>query len=225
MHHDDSAWPLRTNGCCTQDKISEDTGDGELGEARMIFPSLALFSHSCSPNTQCLHQPHYGIAISSTKPITKGEEITITYTNLLGSSVARRSDIQKNWFFDCQCARCLSPDDFGANTDSWKCDDSSCEGWVRPEEERWRCCDCGAETKPSVMSNREQTLEEKLKNINSNTEAEYSIQNIRSFMEEQQIYLHHNHWIMTLARISLVNKDIQNGNDEVVSELIIENCK
>ena len=30
----------------------EDQPDGEVGEVRMLYPSLALFSHSCSPNTQ-----------------------------------------------------------------------------------------------------------------------------------------------------------------------------
>ena len=52
IHHD----LVRTNGCCAQDKISGDDeevgSDGEVGEVRMLFPSLALFSHSCSPNTQ-----------------------------------------------------------------------------------------------------------------------------------------------------------------------------
>ena len=47
---------VRTNGCCAQDKISGDAeeagSDGEVGEVRMLYPSLALFSHSCSPNAQ-----------------------------------------------------------------------------------------------------------------------------------------------------------------------------
>merc|ERR1719362_1644590 len=135
----------------------------------MLYPSLALFSHSCSPNTQTLHQPDYGIAISSTKPILKGEEITITYTNLLGSSEARRRDIQTNWFFDCQCQRCLSLDDFGSNTDSWKCDVTSCDGWIKPAANERICCNCKAETEKSVMNGKENILEEKLMKIISNS--------------------------------------------------------
>ena len=192
----------------------------------MLYPSLALFSHSCAPNTQTLHQPHYGIAISSTKAIPRGEEITITYCNLLGSSIARKRDIQENWFFDCQCQRCLSPDDFGSNTDSWKCDVGSCGGWVKTSAAEQRLCgDCGAETEKSVMKEKEKLLEEKLMKIISNSAADSHIQNIQSFMMEQQSHLHQNHWLMTLARISMVNKDVQNGYDEVISELIIENCK
>ena len=191
----------------------------------MLYPSLALFSHSCAPNTQTLHQPHYGIAISSTKAITRGEEITITYTDLLGSSVARKKDIQENWFFQCQCQRCLSPDDFGSNTDSWKCDVSSCGGWITSSANQSLCCDCGAETEKSVMNKKEKLMEEKLMKIINNSEDASHIQNIQSFMQEQKLFLHQNHWLMTLARISLVNKNVQDGYDEVVSELIIENCK
>ena len=222
---------VRTNGCCAQDKIpgesEEASEDGEVGEVRMLYPSLALFSHSCAPNTQTLHQPQYGIAISSTKPIMRGEEITITYTNLLGSSVARRKDIQENWFFDCRCQRCLSQDDFGSNTHSWKCDVSSCKGWIKSasEPEASTCYNCGAETEKSVLNQKEDLLEEKLIKIINNSAAESHIQNIQSFILEQQTYLHQNHWIMTLARMSLVGKDVQNGYDKVDSELIIQNCK
>ena len=155
----------------------------------------------------------------------KGEEITITYTNLLGSSEARRRDIQKNWFFDCQCQRCLSQDDFGSNTDSWKCDVKSCEGWIKPAANERICCDCGAETEKSVMNGKENIMEEKLMKIISDSASECHIQNIQSFMLEQQIHLHPNHWIMTLARISLVNKDVQNGCSKADSDLVIENCK
>ena len=155
----------------------------------------------------------------------KGEEITITYTNLLGSSEARRRDIQTNWFFDCQCQRCLSQDDFGSNTDSWKCDVKSCEGWIKPAANERICCDCGAETEKSVMNGKENIMEEKLMKIISNSASESHIQNIQSFMLEQQIHLHPNHWIMTLARISLVNKDVQNGCSKADSDLVIENCK
>ena len=345
IHHD----LVRTNGCCAQDKISGDDeevgSDGEVGEVRMLFPSLALFSHSCSPNTQvekktgsehkkssisyqcqkrgslllilldeALHQPDYGIAISSTKPIlkaqlrfehfclhklfsniwaseiisdnalleaivtrqprsyqtsrytlpfkeirsahltlvavccmyswefsekeekdiymrvshfwvVKGEEITITYTSLLGSSEARRRDIQTNWFFDCHCQRCLSQDDFGSNTDSWKCDVNSCDGWIKPAANERICCNCKAETEKSVMNGKENILEEKLMKIISNSASESHIQNIQSFIQDQQILLHPNHWIMTLARISLVNKEVQNGSSKADSDLVIDNCK
>ena len=75
------------------------------------------------------------------------------------------------------------------------------------------------------MNKKEKLMEEKLMKIINNSEDASHIQNIQSFMQEQKLFLHQNHWLMTLARISLVNKNVQDGYDEVVSELIIENCK
>ena len=75
------------------------------------------------------------------------------------------------------------------------------------------------------MNGKENILEEKLMKIISNSASESHIQNIQSFMQDQQILLHPNHWIMTLARISLVNKEVQNGSSKADSDLVIDNCK
>ena len=88
-----------------QARLSPGSVDGESGEVRMIYPSMAIFSHSCSPNTQALHRPDYGLVLTATRTIRAGEEITVTYTELWGSAVTRRQDIN-NWFFQCSCWRC-----------------------------------------------------------------------------------------------------------------------
>ena len=48
--------------------------------------------------------PFRGIGKAS-RNIQKGEEITITYMNLLMPTFMRRKKIRENWYFDCFCIR------------------------------------------------------------------------------------------------------------------------
>ena len=88
-----------------QARVSPGSEDADCGVVRMLYPSMAIFSHSCSPTTQALHRPDYGLTLTATRTIRAGEEITITYTELWGSAVHRKQDIN-NWFFHCSCERC-----------------------------------------------------------------------------------------------------------------------
>ena len=107
-----------------QARVSPGSEDGDCGTVRMLYPSMAIFSHSCSPNTQALHRPDYGLSLTATRAIKAGEEITDTYTELWGSVVTRRQDIN-NWFFDCSCQRCQHQGDLGSDLETWRC-------WRRP---------------------------------------------------------------------------------------------
>ena len=94
----------------------------------MIYPSMALFSHSCCPNTEALCRTKHGLALSSTRPIKKGEELTLSYTSLWMSPSARKEDLTKNWFFTCACERCRDETDFGSNLDTVICTIKDCGG-------------------------------------------------------------------------------------------------
>ena len=41
--------------------------DSEQGKVRMWFPSMSIFSHSCSPNTEALARTKHGLALSATR--------------------------------------------------------------------------------------------------------------------------------------------------------------
>ena len=158
----------RINGVRSGARISSGespVSDEEQGEVRMLYPSMSIFSHSCSPNTQALNTLQYGLALRATKDLKAGEELTITYSNLLGSSVSRREDITNNWYFSCTCSRCSSQD-FGSELDSWRCGQPGCDGLLRPESLSHRpdyvCRDCHHRLESSVILQREATIQHRL---------------------------------------------------------------
>ena len=65
--------------------------------------------------------------------------MTIPYTSLWGSTVARKQDIKNNWYFECRCERCSAEDDWGSHLDTVSC--AACGGWVAPDRDNSWVCD------------------------------------------------------------------------------------
>ena len=155
---------FRTNACTTQLPPS---GEAEAGQVRVLYPSMAILSHSCSPNTQARYRPDHGLSMTATRDIRRGEEITNTYTTLWGSSVHRKKDFA-NWFFDCSCERCEDGEDLGSELDSWKCWQSSCRGVLSlsfcqlwpdiPAFPSWQCNLCHHSATADDIKRRESSL-------------------------------------------------------------------
>ena len=65
--------------------------------------------------------------------------MTIPYTSLWGSTVARKQDIKNNWYCECRCERCSAEDDWGSHLDTVSCD--ACGGWMAPDRDNSWVCD------------------------------------------------------------------------------------
>ena len=63
----------RVNGVSCSARISSSGSDDEQGEVRMLYPSLSIFSHTCSPNTQAVNTADYGMALRATRDVKAGE--------------------------------------------------------------------------------------------------------------------------------------------------------
>ncbi|KAH9886421.1 hypothetical protein F4778DRAFT_786810 [Xylariomycetidae sp. FL2044] len=77
-------------------------------------PLICAANHSCDPNTVSMfNQP--GQLLRALRPIKKGEEITLRYTEVTNPYGVRRADLQTRYHFDCQCSKCskgpVTPDD------------------------------------------------------------------------------------------------------------------
>lgn len=78
-----------------------------------LFPHLALFNHSCTPNCGILYPPTADnqqprIKLVALRQIEAGEELTIGYVDPYAPG--RRESLRKNFFFDCVCSFCVDGD-------------------------------------------------------------------------------------------------------------------
>ncbi|WOG92133.1 hypothetical protein DCAR_0311392 [Daucus carota subsp. sativus] len=78
-------------------------------DSRMLIAPAASFGGECSGgNVFATRWERYGpkIGVRNIKAISKGEEITIAYTDLLQTKETRQSDLWSKYRFICHCRRC-----------------------------------------------------------------------------------------------------------------------
>ncbi|RMX80802.1 hypothetical protein D0869_07285 [Hortaea werneckii] len=77
---------------------------GQYGCA--IFLTYSRLNHSCSPNAHHAYNEREGLEmLHAVRTITYGEEITVSYINLLRTSSQRAAELQQ-WGFACACECC-----------------------------------------------------------------------------------------------------------------------
>ncbi|KAI0004783.1 hypothetical protein F4779DRAFT_621309 [Xylariaceae sp. FL0662B] len=84
--------------------LSSALDDIHLGSG--FDPLICSANHSCEPNVVIIsNQP--SIALRALRPIKKGEEIFLRYTDVTNPFEMRRADLKQRYFFDCKCSKCL----------------------------------------------------------------------------------------------------------------------
>ncbi|ALC49538.1 maker344 [Drosophila busckii] len=86
-------------------------GDGAGQEivARALFPLAGMLNHQCTPNAAHHFLDGETIVVTATERIAEGQEITMSYTKLLWSTLARKIFLAMTKHFMCQCPRCQDP--------------------------------------------------------------------------------------------------------------------
>lgn len=87
--------------------------NSDLGNEPTLFVgATSRFNHSCRPNAG-MDFSGYDIRIFTTRPVLKGEELCLSYNNVVyyHSSRVRRKFLQHQCLFDCQCVVCRIKDD------------------------------------------------------------------------------------------------------------------
>lgn len=76
---------------------------------RGLYPMGALQNHCCVPNTRHHFDDQQRLYVSAALPIAAGEELTMSYTDLLWDTWSRRRFLKATKYFSCACSRCSDP--------------------------------------------------------------------------------------------------------------------
>ncbi|KAK1946796.1 Histone-lysine N-methyltransferase SMYD3 [Phytophthora citrophthora] len=125
-----------------------------------LFPNGALFNHDCDPNCVVSFKGRE-MQVHVVKDVQEGQELTVSYIELLQSTTSRRSELKDSYFFDCECTRCQT-----ATMDDWyfdglMCSSKGCQGAF--VESKRQCNLCGTERDTTEVAR----YEEELKSISS----------------------------------------------------------
>ncbi|KAG3173543.1 hypothetical protein PI124_g1302 [Phytophthora idaei] len=90
---------------CNAFSIANDVTNEAVGIG--LFPEGALFNHDCDPNCVVSFKGRE-MKVHVVKDVEVGQELTVSYIELLQSTEKRRMELKDSYFFDCQCTRCLA---------------------------------------------------------------------------------------------------------------------
>lgn len=76
---------------------------------RGLYAMGAFQNHCCVPNTRHHFDDQQQMYVSAVLPIAAGEEITMSYTDLLWDTSSRRQFLKATKCFSCNCNRCSDP--------------------------------------------------------------------------------------------------------------------
>ncbi|TPX64571.1 hypothetical protein SpCBS45565_g05791 [Spizellomyces sp. 'palustris'] len=80
---------------------------------RAVFPKASYFNHSCDPNCVMI-QNGMVMSVTARRTVNEREALTISYIDTNMPLQARRARLQADYFFVCQCTRCVAEEKGGS---------------------------------------------------------------------------------------------------------------
>jgi hypothetical protein len=188
------------------------------GRGRAIFPLFSFLSHSCVNNAKHILQPHEDgigqvVSVYSQCWIAKGQEITITYTNLMRPTLERRAKLEYLWHFCCQCSRCKDTTEMGTYIGSVKCPTCRCRMDIDIDWETFYCNKCELSFPHSTVDKMVGTFSKILTQI-TNSGQLIKINDLEQFLSSTEKILEANHYLRIIAKRYL--SQLSNGQRKIV---------
>ncbi|XP_029449811.1 histone-lysine N-methyltransferase SMYD3 [Rhinatrema bivittatum] len=84
--------------------------DGEMQEVGVgLYPSMSLLNHSCDPNCVIVFEGRC-LLLRTIREIQLGEELTISYIDVMMPTADRQIQLKRQYCFECTCNRCQIQD-------------------------------------------------------------------------------------------------------------------
>ena len=106
-------------------------------EGGLVYYKASRINHSCNPN--CIYTINEStINVTAATDIQIGEEIHVSYLGIFlwAGKQNRRSNLQRDKYFTCECDRCCKESDFASGIPCFKCNPRE-SGKFLKEEEQW----------------------------------------------------------------------------------------
>nr|CAB3493544.1 unnamed protein product [Digitaria exilis] len=98
-----------------------------------LYPVISIINHSCVPNAVLIFDGRTAY-VRALQPISKDEEVSISYIETAAVTKKRHNDL-KQYFFACACPRCVKGFQEDALLESYRCKNQACDGFLLPESD------------------------------------------------------------------------------------------
>ena len=180
--------------------------DGDV-KIRGLYPKAAMMSHDCKPNTKHVFTgPKFELEVITTQSIKKGDIISVTYTQTLWGTLARRAHLKQSKCFDCTCLRCSDPTELGTYLGAINCFQCKKKGKdskiisTNPLDTsaNWKCEECDHTIPGRQISWGNDSIRQEITALDK-TKPQY----LEEFLEKYKDALHPNNWHVLEVKYAL----------------------
>lgn len=195
---------LETNAMCIRLENSE--------ELNGIYKVGCLLEHSCVPNCYFSFDTSNGfkLKVHAGRDIRKDEHLSVMYTHCLWGTQERQEHLRYTKCFQCTCARCSDPTEFGTNFSALKCLGASqqkCPGIQLPidplnRESDWKCNSCDVRLGAAQVSDFMHKIESDVDNVVQDEKC--TVEQVEAYITKLSDFLHPNHYHLFALKHKLI---------------------
>jgi len=115
-----------------------------------LYKTSSFLNHSCDPNVVAIFNGTK-IHIRTIKEVQEGEELFLSYINLLATTKHRQSELMDGYMFTCSCTKCNGNGFSDLMMLSMRCPQCTCLQSLDTQSERSCGCDKKCERNKSAM--------------------------------------------------------------------------
>lgn len=170
-----------------------------------VYGVACMVEHQCIPNGHRTFNEDMSITMRAAYDLEEGDAVSITYTDTLWTTGARREHLVYSKNFLCICDRCKDPTENETYTSALKC--MKCPSYYLPETPldcngAWKCKECGRPAPPGYS----EMAEEKVAATIAKLEEEgLTVEACQKFLTVHTRALHPHHAHMLDIKYSLLN--------------------
>lgn len=208
--------------CCTNTfskflepdaEVAADSEHVAVGtKIRLLYPLSAMMSHSCCPNAeQSIHalSDNLLFVLRASRQINCGEQIMISYTELLSNTINRQFNLLTSKLFVCQCRRCIDPTDLGSYSSALKCTicmkkSPASVGSILScpaNTDQWQCNKCKSKFTTVNIQNLVFKIHDELDKVIESPVV--GVEDVEKFLKKYSKFLHPHNGILTRAKYNL----------------------
>jgi hypothetical protein len=110
---------MQTNSVAVDLLVPTHVPHHELPTHRALFLNMSRCNHSCDPNAVwSWNASTLTLTLAALRPISPGDEITISYISLSGNHASDRETLKKQYGFECTCEECTLPSYVAVNSNA-----------------------------------------------------------------------------------------------------------
>eukprot|EP01116_Phalansterium_solitarium_P024185 TRINITY_DN8782_c0_g1_i1.p1 TRINITY_DN8782_c0_g1~~TRINITY_DN8782_c0_g1_i1.p1 ORF type:complete len:486 (+),score=148.24 TRINITY_DN8782_c0_g1_i1:762-2219(+) len=178
-----------------------------------LYPTASFFNHSCAPNV-IVSFDNARLYMRTIARVPAGTELCFSYTDIHDPTFMRQAALQRSYFFQCRCSRCVDPaqEAINASLVGYRCFNADCPAALVASDSDvnvMECPSCGVTKLKSEILELAASAEKLHNDATEAFDKRQELKNATQMMERafklRQEVLHRHNRLVQDSRVKLIN--------------------